>query len=202
MIEYFVKHYDDLLEALMEHFQLVGVTMFFSLLVAATITVIAIYIPKLGEAMIQFFSVIYSVPSLAFLAILIPVTGLGMTTAVIVMTTYNQYLLLRNFLAGLWGVDPAVTEAALGLGMTKMQILTKIRIPLAKRALLTGIQLAVVSTVGIGTIAAMINAGGLGTILFDGLRTLNVNKILWGSIFSAGLALGFNSLFKIIEKRC
>lgn len=202
MMEYFVKHYDDLFETLWEHCQLVAITMIFSLLVAALFTILAVYKPKVGEMLIQFFSVLYSVPSLAFLAILIPVTGLGRTTAVIVMTVYNQYLLLRNFLAGLFGIDSSITEAATGIGMTKMEILTKIRIPLAKRALVTGIQLAVVSTVGIGTIAAMINAGGLGTILFDGLRTLNVNKILWGTIFSAGLALTFNHLFKIIEKRC
>lgn len=201
MTDYLIKHYDDLLQALLEHCQLVAVTMICSLLIAAGLVLIAVYQPKIGEAMIQFFAVIYSIPSLSFLAVLIPFTGLGMTTAVIVMTVYNQYLLLRNFLAGLFGVDPAVREAALGLGMTKMQTLLKIQMPLAKKALLTGVQLAVVSTVGIGTIAAMIHAGGLGTILFDGLRTLNINKILCGSILSAGLALAFNGLFKIIEKR-
>ena len=200
MTEYFIKHYVDLWNALLEHCQLVVITMVFSLLLAALLVIVAVYHPKIGEGMIRLFSVFYSIPSLAFLAVLIPFTGLGTTTAVIVMTVYNQYLLLRNFLAGLFGVDPAVREAALGLGMTKMQILTKVQMPLAKRSIITGMQLAAVSTVGIGTIAAMINAGGLGTILFDGLRTLNVNKILWGSILSAGLALAFNGIFKIIEK--
>ena len=132
---------------------------------------------------------------------MIPVTGLGKTTAVIVLVVYNQYLLLRNFISGLYGVEPAVVEAAEGLGMRRMQVLCQIRIPLAKRALFTGIQLAVVSTIGIATIAAMINAGGLGTILFDGLRTLNVYKIVIGSILSAGLAVGINALFKVAEKR-
>lgn len=201
MIEYLIKHYDDLLIALLEHLQLVAITMVFSLAIAAVLTLASIYWPRLGEILIQIFSVLYSVPSLALFAILIPVTGLGTTTAVIVLTGYNQYLLLRNFLTGLFEVDPAVTEAAMGIGMSTMQILIKIRIPLAKRALITGIQLAVISTIGIGTIAAMINAGGLGTILFDGLRTLNVNKIIWGSILSAGLALGINGIFKIIEKK-
>lgn len=201
MIEYFLRHYDKLFGALLEHCQLVFITMLCSLLVAFLFTILAVYRPKIGEALIQIFSVLYSVPSLAFLAILIPFTGLGTTTAVIVMTVYNQYLLLRNFLAGLMGIDAAIAEAATGLGMTKWQILLKIRMPLARRSLVTGIQLAVVSTVGIGTIAAMINAGGLGTILFDGLRTLNVNKILWGTIFSAGLALFFNGVFQAVEKR-
>lgn len=201
MIEYLLKHYDDLFIALLEHLQLVAITMVFSLAIAAVLTLASVYWPRLGEILIQIFSVLYSVPSLALFAILIPVTGLGTTTAVIVLTGYNQYLLLRNFLTGLFEVDPAVTEAAAGIGMSTMQTLIKIRIPLAKRALITGIQLAVISTIGIGTIAAMINAGGLGTILFDGLRTLNVNKIIWGSILSAGLALGINGIFKIIEKK-
>lgn len=201
MIEYLIKHYDDLLIALLEHLQLVAITMVCSLAIASVLTLASIYWPRLGEILIQAFSVLYSVPSLALFAILIPVTGLGTTTAVIVLTGYNQYLLLRNFLTGLFEVEPAITEAAAGIGMSTMQILVRIQIPLAKRALITGIQLAVISTIGIGTIAAMINAGGLGTILFDGLRTLNVNKILWGSILSAGLALGINGIFKIIEKK-
>lgn len=201
MLEYLIRHYDDLLEALLEHLQIVAVTLVFSLVLAAVLTVVSVYWRKLGEVLIQIFSVLYSVPSLALFALLIPVTGLGMTTTVIVLTVYNQYLLLRNFLAGLFGIEPAVAEAAEGMGMSTMQVLMQIRIPLAKRAMFTGIQLAVVSTISIATIAAMINAGGLGTILFDGLRTLNVNKIVWGSILSAGLALGINGCFQAVEKR-
>lgn len=201
MAEYLIKHYDDLWNALLEHLEIVAVTLFFSLLLAAGLTIVSVYHKKLGEVLIQIFSVLYSVPSLALFALLIPVTGLGMTTAVIVLVGYNQYLLLRNFIAGLFDVEPAVTEAAEGLGMSTMQILIRVRIPLAKKALFTGIQLAVVSTIGIATIAAMINAGGLGTILFDGLRTLNVNKIVWGSILSAALALGVNGCFQFLENR-
>lgn len=201
MTKYLIRHYDDLLRALMEHCRLVLITMFFSLLLAVVLTILSLYVPRLGEVLVQFFSVLYSVPSLALFALLIPVTGLGTTTAVIVLTGYNQYLLLRNFLTGLYEVDDGVVEAARGLGMTRMQILRKVRLPLAKRALITGIQLAVVSTIGIGTIAAMINAGGLGTILFDGLRTMNVNKILCGSILSSGLALGMNMIFQFWERK-
>ena len=73
--------------------------------------------------------------------------------------------------------------------------------PLAKRALFAGVRLAVVSTIGIGTIAASINAGGLGTLLFDGLRTMNTAKILWGSLLSAGLAIAMNGLLKWAENR-
>lgn len=201
MTSYLYKHYDDLLEALLRHLELVGVTLIFSLLIAGLLTVAAMYSRKAGEYMIHAFSVLYSVPSLALFALLIPVTGLGKTTAEIVLVAYNQYLLLRNFITGLYQVDPAVIEAAEGMGMKRLQVLWRIRLPLSKKAFFTGIQLAVVSTIGIATIAAMINAGGLGTILFDGLRTLNIYKIIAGSVLSAGLALIINGVFQSVEKR-
>lgn len=201
MTAYLGKHYDDLLEALLQHLELVAVTLVFSLLIAAILTVLAVYSRKAGEVMIHVFSVLYSVPSLALFALLIPVTGLGTTTAEIVLVAYNQYLLLRNFISGLYQVDPAVIEAAEGMGMRRMQVLWKVRLPLSKKAFFTGIQLSVISTIGIATIAAMINAGGLGKILFDGLRTMNIYKIIAGSVLSAGLALVINGAFKALEKR-
>ena len=151
--------------------------------------------------MLHLFSVIYSIPSLALFALLIPVTGLGRNSALIVLTAYNQYLLLRNFLTGLDEVDPYIREAAREIGMTPMQVLIKIQIPLARKALFAGIRLAVVSTIGIGTSASSINAGGLGDLLFDGLRTMNTAKILWGSLLSACLAVVLNYALKIAENR-
>ncbi|WP_235549690.1 ABC transporter permease [Paenibacillus sp. Soil766] len=131
---------------------------------------------------------------------MIPVTGLGKVTAITALVMYNQYILLRNFIAGLNEVEPSIIEAAIGIGMTKWQVLYQVRLPLSKRALFTGLRLAVVSTIGIATIAAFINAGGLGNILYDGLRTMNIYKILWGSLLSAGLAVGANVLLIRIEK--
>ena len=146
-------------------------------------------------------AVIYSVPSLALLALLIPITGLGRKTAIVALVIYNQYLLLRNFLAGLDGVDSSVVEAATGMGMTHMQILWKVQIPLSRKAQIAGLRIALVSTVGIATIAASINAGGLGTILFDGLRTMNTAKILWGSLLSAALAVAIDRLLLLVERK-
>ena len=201
MIEYALKYPEKLYGALGQHLMLVAVTLVLSLILAAALTVCAMYFKTVSNGLIHLFSVIYSIPSLAMFAMLIPVTGLGTKTALIVLTLYNQYLLLRNFTAGLNGVDSAIIEAAAGMGMTTMQILLKIRLPLAKRSIFTGIRLAIVSTTGIATIAATINAGGLGTILFDGLRTLNVVKILWGTVLSAGLAIALNAGLERIERR-
>ena len=201
MIEYFRKHPEKVLGALTEHIELVLITLVISLAIACLLTLLAMRSERVSDALNNLFSVLYSVPSLALFALLIPVTGLGRTTAVIVLTLYNQYILLKNFTAGLRDVDPAVCEAAKGIGMTDMQILTKIRVPLARRAIFAGIRLAVVSTIGIGTIAASINAGGLGTLLFEGLRTINTPKILWGSVLSALLAVSINRLLKLVEER-
>ena len=201
MIEYIRKHPEKVLGALTEHIELVLITLMISLVIACLLTLLAMRSESVSDALNNLFSVLYSVPSLALFALLIPVTGLGRTTAVIVLTLYNQYILLRSFTAGLRDVDPAVCEAAKGIGMTDMQILTKIRVPLARRAIFAGIRLAVVSTIGIGTIAASINAGGLGTLPFEGLRTINTPKILWGSVLSALLAVSINKLLKMVENR-
>ena len=91
-------------------------------------------------------------------------------------------------------------EAASGIGMTVMETLWRIQVPLAKAPIFAGIRLAVISTIGIGTIASSINAGGLGDLLFDGLRTMNTAKILWGSLLSAGLAIGMNYLIQLFER--
>lgn len=200
MITYLVKYHDKLLNALAEHITIVLITLVLSVVLASILTILAMYFQWISKILIGFFSMIYSIPSLALFAILIPVTGLGRNTAVIVLVMYNQYLLLRNFIDGLNQVDGSVIEAATGMGMSRMQILVKVRIPLSLRPLFTGIHLAVVSTIGIATIAATINAGGLGSILLDGLRTLNVNKILWGSILSAGLAIVVNAGLSRLEK--
>ncbi len=200
MIGYLIDYWGKLGEALLEHLEIVVITLILSLLLAFILTVLSMYSSVLSSILLHTFSVVYSVPSLALFAILIPVTGLGKVTAIIVLVFYNQYLLLRNFISGLNEVDPAVIEAATGMGMTKLQVIFKIRIPLAKKALFTGMRLGVITTIGIATIAAFINAGGLGSILYDGLRTMNVYEILWGSILSAGLAIGVNALLSKIEQ--
>ncbi len=201
MIEYAARHSDKLLSATLEHLEIVVITLLISLVVAALLTVVCSYSRALSRALLNLFSMVYSIPSLALLALLIPVTGLGRRTAIIVLVIYNQYLLLRNFLAGLDGVDPGVLEAAAGMGMTHMQRLVMVQAPLAKGAIVAGLRIALVSTVGIATIAACINAGGLGAILFDGLRTMNVAKILWGSLLSAVLAIGIDRLLAAAERR-
>ena len=201
MIEYITRHPEKVIGPLIEHIWLVLVTLVISLVIASFLTVLAMRSEKVSDLLNNIFSLVYSVPSLALFALLIPITGLGRTSAVIVLTLYNQYLLLRNFTTGLREADPVACEAAKGIGMTDMQILTRIRIPLARKAIFAGIRLAIVSTVGIATIAASINAGGLGILLFEGLRTMNIPKILWESVLSTGMAVLLNAVLKMVEEK-
>lgn len=200
MTNYVIKHADKWMKAFAVHIWIVLITLLLSVLLASALTIGAMYVNVLGKILIQIFSVIYSIPSLALFALFIPLTGLGMDTAIIVLVLYNQYLLLRNFITGLNEVDPAILEAATGMGMTKVQILVQVQLPLARKALFTGLRLAVVSTIGIATIAASINAGGLGSILFDGLRTMNVYKIVWGAVLAGGFAIVTNEILQKLEK--
>ncbi|WP_312419543.1 ABC transporter permease [Anaerospora hongkongensis] len=201
MIDYLVRYPDKLLKAFVEHVEIVVITLLISIILAALLTILAAYSKVASGLLVTLFSMVYSIPSLALFAILVPLTGLGKTTAIIVLVVYNQYILLRNILDGLNNVDSSIVEAATGMGMSKSQLLFQVKLPLVIKPIFTGIHLAVVSTIGIATIAASINAGGIGSVLLDGLRTVNTAKILWGTLMAAGLAIVVNGVFNVIEKK-
>lgn len=199
-LDYWASHADDFGEALLEHFALVGMVLLWSLVLAAVLTLAVMRSRRAEHISVQLLSAVYSIPSLALFSLLIPVTGLGATTAVLVMVAYNQYLLLRNVLEGLDGIDPDIVEAAVGMGMSPWQVLYRVKLPLAAPMILAGIRLAAISTIGIATIAATINAGGLGTILFSGLRTMNQYKIVGGTLLCALVAVVADRLLKLVER--
>ncbi|WP_238861615.1 ABC transporter permease [Clostridium sp. YIM B02569] len=201
MIDYLLKYPDKLLKAFVGHIEIVLITLVISIILAALLTILAAYSKIASKLLINIFAMVYSIPSLALFAILVPITGLGKVTAIIVLVLYNQYILLRNTIDGLNNVDASIVEAATGMGMSKSQILFQVKLPLVTKPIFAGIHLAVVSTIGIATIAASINAGGIGSVLLDGLRTVNTAKILWGTLMSAGLAIVVNSILNLIEKK-
>ena len=200
-IIYTSRHYDKLIRALLQHLEMVGITLLISVALALVISLLIMERKKLTEWIIRTWSMVYAIPSLALFALLIPVTGLGMKTAILVLVIYNQYILVRSCTQGLCGMEPAVLEAAEGMGMTKWQIFTKVRLPLALDAMAAGIHIAIISTIGIATIGATIGAGGLGSILFDGMRTQNAVKIVWGTVLSVALVLGANAVLKLAERK-
>ncbi|MEY8463160.1 ABC transporter permease [Streptococcus merionis] len=200
MIEYYQEASGKLIAATVEHLQLAGFSLFLALIAASLITLLLHFVPRLQGLSVYVLSLLYAVPSFAFFALLIPLTGLGRTTAIIVLVAYAQYSLVRTFLAGLSQVDASVKEAAIGMGMTPWQVFWKIELPLSLPAIFAGIRLAGTSIIAIATIAVTINAGGLGTILFDGLRTMSLPKLLWGILLTVGISLLLHLTLYLVEE--
>lgn len=200
MIDYFKGSSDKLITALIEHIELTSISLVFALIFAGLVTVLLLFYPKIRQASVYILSLLYAIPSFALFTLLIPLTGLGQRTAIVALVIYAQYTLVRNFLSGLTNVDSSILEAATGMGMTKWQVLTKIQLPLAQSSIFAGLRLATNSIIAIATIGATINAGGIGTILFDGLRTMSLVKLLWGIILAVGLSLLANLLFYLTEE--
>ena len=203
LIEFAQRNHGILLRALSEHIQMVLIALLLSVFLAALLTIAAMFFKGIGKFLTHLFSLVYAIPSIALFALMIPIPGMGLgrTTAITVLVLYNQFILLRNFIAGLQGVDPAIVEAATGMGMTHTQVLFKVRVPLSLKPLFVGIRLALVSTIAIAVIAAFIGAGGIGLLVTIGLETNNHSRILWGVILSAGLGILVNALLVFAEKR-
>lgn len=149
-------------------------------------------------------NVVQTIPSLALFGLLIPVPwigGIGTRTALIALTLYALLPVLRNTVAGIEGVDPAVREAGRGMGMTDSQLLTRVEIPLAASVILAGIRLATVAGIGMATIAAAIGAGGLGVLIFRGVAMLDHATILAGALPAAMLALAADGALGMLERR-
>lgn len=201
LFEYFAQHAELLLSAFWEHLGIVFSTLLISVALASVLCWFLLKSERATNIVVNLFSEIYSIPSLALFALLIPLLGLGNKTAIPVLVLYNQYLLIRSFMTGLQNVDKSILEAGTGMGMSKWQLVTRVQAPLAMPSIIAGIRLAIISTTGIATIAATINAGGLGKILLSGLRTMNTYKILWGTILCVLIALAADALLRLLEKR-
>jgi len=148
--------------------------------------------------------IVQTIPSLALFGLLIPVPwigGIGLRTALVALTLYSLLPVLRNTVAGIEGVDPAIREAGRGMGMTDRQLLTRVELPLAAGVILAGVRLATVVGIGLATIAAAIGAGGLGVLIFRGVAMLDHQTILAGALPAAALAVAADSLFGALERR-
>jgi osmoprotectant transport system permease protein len=146
-------------------------------------------------------NVFQTIPSLALFGVLIPVCGIGKITAGVALVVYAILPILRNTLLGIAGIEPAVRESAVAMGMTPYQILWEVELPLAARSIITGLRVATVATVGTATIAAAIGAGGLGVFIFRGIASVDNGQILAGAIPAAIMAIFADELFGWIERR-
>lgn len=144
---------------------------------------------------------IQTVPTLAMLTFVMLIFGLNDKTVIAAIFLYSLFPVIRNTYVGLCGVDKGIIRAGKGIGMTKLQLFTKIRFPLAMPSILTGIRLAVVSALGIATTGVFIGAGGLGMLIWRGIQTRNMNMMLSGAIPVCVLALMFEYVIGLAEKK-
>lgn len=189
MVEYWNENWPVMLEDVQQHAVMVLSSLGIALIIAIIIILLFLRRRNWLNGLVYFFSLLYSIPSFAFFALLLPVSGLGMRTAIIVLTIYSEYVLLRSFITGIREVDPQLIEVATGMGMTKGQVFCQVQLPLALPAIFSGIQVALASTMAMATIAATISAGGLGQLLFEGLQGQQVVPILWGTVLTMALTL-------------
>ena len=199
MIEYWNANQSTMIQDLEQHAVMVLASLGIALVIAGLIIMLLMYRKTGLNGLTYFFSLVYSVPSFAVFAMLLPISGLGMRTAIIVLTIYCEYVLLRTFITGIQEIDPSLIEVAKGMGMTNRQVFFKIQLPLATPAIFSGLQVALASTMGIATIAATINAGGLGQLLFEGLQSQQVTPLLWGTILTVILTLVCAGILRMIE---
>lgn len=199
MIQYWKENSNQMVNLALEHAELVILSLMIAIVVAFILVVLFLQRENWLNSLIYVFSLLYSIPSYAFFALLIPATGLGKTSAVIVLAFYSEYILLHNFITGIRKIDLNYIEIAKGLGMTNQQIFFKIQLPLAVPAIFSGIRIALASTMSIATIASTIDAGGLGELIFEGLQTGRVIPILWGIILTVILTLVCIIFLRLVE---
>jgi osmoprotectant transport system permease protein len=204
LLEYFLRHQREILQATVEHIWLVGVTMILSVAIGVPLGVLVTRRPWLSKPILGGANIAETIPSLALFGFLLPVPWLGGRAdrlAIVALTLYALLPIIRNTSAGIAAVDVAVREAARGMGMTERQILFQVELPLSLSTVLAGVRVATVLTIGIATIAAAVGAGGLGEFIFRGLAMVNNQLILAGAIPAALLALGADFLLSVFERR-
>lgn len=197
--DYLIDHWRTVLDLTIEHLALASTALLIGVIVALPLTLLATSMPAFRTPVFILVDALYTIPSLAFLAFLIPSLGLGRDPAVVVLAAYAQLALVRNFTAGLRGVSAEVLGSAAGIGMTRSQTLLRVRLPLALPVLIAGLRIATVSTISLATVTAWINAGGLGSLLFDGISRDNPSMILAGTVAICALALSADLLLRWVE---
>jgi osmoprotectant transport system permease protein len=201
---FFLTHRAEIFAATLAHLELVLIAMSIAIAIGVPLGMFIVQRPALRTVFLGIASVFQTIPSLALFGFLIPIPfigGIGRRTAIVALVLYALLPILRNTYVGLSSIDPAVLEAAEAMGMTNLQILTRVRLPLALSIILAGVRTATVITIGVATIAAAIGAGGLGTFIFRGVAMVSDAVILAGAVPAALLAIVADIFLALVERR-
>lgn len=199
-MSYLVANWPQVLELAGEHLVIVLIAMAFSTAIGVPLGILIAHVKKLSPWILGTFGIFYLIPSLALFAVLVPFTGLGAHPAIIGLVLYSQLPIVRNAAAGISGIDPAVIEAANGMGMTRLQRLAMVELPVAAPAIVAGLRVAAVMSVGVATIAAYVGAGGLGNLILRGMQLLYPEMVIAGAVPAALMAIGVDLAFVALER--
>jgi osmoprotectant transport system permease protein len=182
-----------------QHLQIVIPSILIGFVAAFALALLAHRIRWLQPPLLAATGILYTIPSIAFFFLLLPLTGLGRDTAIIVLAAYTLQIIFRNTILGLNNVPASVKDAARGMGFTSRQILWKVELPLAIPEIVAGLRVAVVSTIAIATLAVLISAGGLGTEMYGSNLNFPTAIIIAGAIVIL-MAFAFDSILLLIQR--
>ena len=187
--QYWQDYRPELVDATVEHVWITVVSVLAGFLVAVPLALLARRSPTFESIVVGGTTILYTIPSLALFSLLLPFTGLTPTTVVIGLALYSLTILVRNVLAGLRGVDPAVVESARGVGDSPTRLLLRVEVPLALPVIMAGLRVATVSTVALATIGSIVSYGGLGNLLLSAVGNQFKAQILAASVLCVLLAV-------------
>lgn len=199
-ISFVQEHWQEILNQTYEHIWITSISLLIATIVGITAGIMLTRYKYASRPVLGFVNIIQTVPSIALLGFLLPFFGIGVTPAIIALFLYALLPIVRNTYTGIEGVDPAVVEAAKGLGMSDMQILRKAELPLATPVIFAGIRTAMVINIGVATLCALIAAGGLGEYIFRGIAVNNVHMILAGAVPASLLAIIFDTVLSLLQR--
>jgi osmoprotectant transport system permease protein len=200
--EWVAGHLGQIGERIVQHLQLTILPLILGILISLALAVWAVRRPRAYPPITVITGLLYTIPSLAAFAVLRPITGLTLLTAIIPLTTYTLLILFRSFASGFTSVPAEILEAAEGMGYTRRQRLFRVELPLAIPLMIAGIRLASVTTIGLATVVAVLGDafGGLGQLITEGIQSFFPTKYLLGALLSVLLAIGADMLFVRFER--
>jgi osmoprotectant transport system permease protein len=195
-----ISRKEDIYRATLEHIEISFIALLIAIVISIPTGLLLTRFPKMAGPVIGVASLFQTIPSLALLGFMIPLVGIGMVPAIVALTVYALLPILRNTYTGIMNVEKPIKEAGIGMGMTSMQVMLKVELPLALSVIMAGIRTATVMLIGVATLASLVGAGGLGDLIFRGISTVNTELILAGTVPSALLALLFDFILGRMEK--
>lgn len=200
LVGFWQKNWNTVLDALWGHVQLSLISCIASILLAIPMGIILTKHEKTAKIVLAIAGIIQTIPGLVMLGIGLMLFGLGSQSAIVILVAYAILPIMQNTYTGIQGIDRLYVEAARGIGMSEVQVLLKVEMPIALPAIVAGIRLSAVYIISWATLAALIGAGGLGELIWTGLSSYDINMILAGAIPASLLAILAGLIIDIIQK--